>query len=159
MPRKKIKISAVATEKTAADPDRRLREDIRLLGRLLGDTLREQEGEAVFELVEKIRQIALRFRRNQELGAKRELEALLDQLDLDSAIAVIRAFSFFSQLANIAEDLHYNRRRRADQFSDLPPREGSMPRALERCRKADVKANELPLTPTRVWQMIVEARR
>jgi len=147
MPRKKIRAVRVATagaaEKTAADPDQRLREDIRLLGRLLGDTLREQEGEAVFDLVEKIRQIALRFRRNQDIDAKRELEALLNELELDSGIAVIRAFSFFSQLANIAEDLHYNRRRRADQFAGLPPREGSVRRALERCRKANINGDEL----------------
>ncbi|MEK7302622.1 MAG: phosphoenolpyruvate carboxylase, partial [Pseudomonadota bacterium] len=47
------------------DKDLPLREDIRLLGRMLGDTLREQEGETAFELVENIRQTAIRFHRDQ----------------------------------------------------------------------------------------------
>ncbi len=99
MPRRKTRVSTVATEEIVADPDLRLRQDIRLLGRLLGDTLREQEGKEIFELVEKVRQIAIRFRRDQDTGAKQELETLLDGLDHNSGIAVVRAFSFFSQLA------------------------------------------------------------
>src|SRR5271163_2504780 len=105
MPRRKPRLLTVATEKILVDSDLRLREDIRLLGRLLGDTLREREGEEIFELVEKVRQIAIRFRRDQDTGAKQELETLLDGLDHNSGIAVVRAFSFFSQLSNIAEDL------------------------------------------------------
>jgi len=143
MPRRKTRVSTVATEDIVADPDLRLRQDIRLLGRLLGDTLREQEGKEIFELVEKVRQIAIRFRRDQDTGAKQELETLLDGLDHNSGIAVVRAFSFFSQLANIAEDLHYNRRRRANQFADLPPREGSIKRALARCREANISKDDL----------------
>jgi len=143
MPRRKPRISAVTTEETVADPDLRLREDIRLLGRLLGDTLREQEGGEIFEVVEKVRQIAIRFRRDQDTGAKQELETLLDGLDHDAGIAVVRAFSFFSQLSNIAEDLHYNRRRRANQFAGLPPREGSIKRALARCREANIGKDDL----------------
>jgi L-lactate dehydrogenase complex protein LldF len=55
-----------------------LRDDIRLLGRLLGDTVRDQEGEAAFELVETIRQNSVRFRRDDDIAARRELEAMLD---------------------------------------------------------------------------------
>jgi len=127
----------------ATDPDSRLREDIRLLGRLLGDTLREQQGGEIFELVEKVRQIAIRFRRDQDADAKRELEILLDGLDPESGITVVRAFSFFSQLSNIAEDLHYNRRRRANQLAGLPPREGSVRRALARCREAGIGKDDM----------------
>ncbi|MBI4195182.1 MAG: phosphoenolpyruvate carboxylase [Betaproteobacteria bacterium] len=121
---------------SAADKDRPLREDIRLLGRLLGDTLQEQEGAERFALVENIRQTAVRFRREQDPGAKSELEAMLSGLDHDTAISVVRAFSFFSQLANIAEDLHHNRRRRAHQIAGSPPQEGSIALALERAREA-----------------------
>ena len=143
MPRRKPRLSTVATEKIVADSDLRLREDIRLLGRLLGDTLREQEGKEIFELVEKVRQIAIRFRRDQDTVAKEELETLLDGLNHTSNISVVRAFSFFSQLSNIAEDLHYNRRRRANQFADLPPREGSFKRALARCRETNISKDDL----------------
>ena len=52
------------------DKDRPLREDIRLLGRLLGDTLREQEGAGAFNLVESVRQTAVRFRRDGEAQAR-----------------------------------------------------------------------------------------
>ena len=52
------------------DKDLPLREDIRFLGRMLGDKLREQEGDAAFELVENIRQTAIRFRRDQDPQAR-----------------------------------------------------------------------------------------
>ena len=84
-----------------ADKDRPLREDIRLLGRILGDTVREQEGEEVFELVEQIRQASIRFHRDNEVGARRELEATLDSLNADQTLAIVRAYSYFSHLANI----------------------------------------------------------
>jgi phosphoenolpyruvate carboxylase len=112
------------------DKDQPLREDIRLLGRLLGDTLREQEGQAFFDLVEEIRRSALRFRREGDLGAKAALESVLDALDHEIVTRVARAFSFFSQLANIAEDLHHNRRRRAHQLAGSPPHPGSVAHAL-----------------------------
>ena len=126
-----------------ADKDQPLREDIRLLGRLLGDTLREQEGAALFERVESIRRSALRFRREGDVGARVALEALLDGLDDEAAIRVVRAFSFFSQLANIAEDLHHNRRRRAHQIAGSRPQAGSLAFALERARAAGVDREAL----------------
>jgi phosphoenolpyruvate carboxylase len=126
-----------------ADKDQPLREDIRLLGRLLGDTLREQEGAALFDLVEGIRRSALRFRREGDVGEKAALETLLGTLDPEAANRVVRAFSFFSQLANIAEDLHHNRRRRAHQFAGSPPQSGSMALALARARAAGVGRERL----------------
>src|ERR1043165_8143431 len=95
-------------EHQSADKDLPLKEDIRLLGRLLGDTLREQEGEETYRLIEQIRQTAIRFRRDGEHQARVELESLLDLLSPAATVAVIRAFTYFSQLANIAEDLHHN---------------------------------------------------
>src|SRR5687768_16456201 len=121
---------------SALDKDQPLREDIRLLGRLLGDTLREQEGPALFDLVEEIRTSALRFRREGDLGAKAALEKQLDGLDHETVTRVVRAFSFFSQLANIAEDVHHIRRRRAHQIAGSPPQPGSMAFALTRVRGA-----------------------
>ncbi|MBI2316620.1 MAG: phosphoenolpyruvate carboxylase, partial [Betaproteobacteria bacterium] len=126
-----------------ADKDRPLREDIRLLGRLLGQTLREQEGEAAFALIERIRQTAVRFHRDRDAQAKLELESVLNRLDDEAAISVVRAFSFFSQLCNIAEDQHHNRRRRAHHLAGSPPQEGSAARALERVREAGISGSRL----------------
>ena len=89
-----------------SDKEEPLRADIRLLGRVLGDTIREQEGEEVFAIVERVRQTAVRFARDGDPGARAELAALLDPLSRDTAQAVVRAFSYFLQLANIAEDEH-----------------------------------------------------
>src|SRR5437016_3978483 len=80
-----------------------LREDIRLLGRILGDTLSQQEGNTAFELVERIRQTSIRFRRDDDFIAKRELEAIIDGLSREQTSYVVRAFTYFSHLANIAD--------------------------------------------------------
>ena len=125
------------------DKESPLREDIRLLGRILGDTLREQEGEAVFDLIERTRQNAIRFRRDRDPDARRELETTLNKLDPVRTIAVVRAFSFFSQLANIAEDQHHNRRRRAHLIAGSPPQEGSVALALARGRAAGLPAGKV----------------
>lgn len=129
--------------RTTPDKDLPLREDIRLLGRILGDTLREQEGEEVFDLIERIRQNAIGFRRDRDPAAKRELERLLNKLDPVRTITVVRAFSFFSQLLNIAEDQHHNRRRRAHLMAGSAPKEGSMMLALERARDAGVTSGQI----------------
>src|SRR5687768_13783351 len=118
------------------DPELPLKQDIRLLGRLLGDTLREQEGEDTFALIEHIRQTAIRFRRDGDTDARAELESTLNVLTPAATVAVIRAFSYFSQLANIAEDLHINRRRRALLIAEAPPQDGSLPLALSRLDSA-----------------------
>ncbi|WP_153147170.1 phosphoenolpyruvate carboxylase [Dechloromonas sp. H13] len=115
-----------------------LRHDIRLLGRILGDTVREQEGEAVFDVVERVRQTAVRFARDGDPAARAELAALLDPLPGDTTQAVVRAFSYFLQLTNIAEDEHHIRRRRAYDLAGSPPREGSLVFALDALSTAAV---------------------
>src|ERR1700709_850673 len=84
--------------------DARLRTDIRLLGRILGDTVRDQEGADVFDLVERIRQTSIRFHRDDDQPARRELELILDSMSISQTLRIVRAFSYFSHLANIAED-------------------------------------------------------
>ena len=112
------------------DKDLPLKEDIRLLGRLLGDTVREQEGEPTFELIERIRRCAVRFRRGGDPEAVQELKGILAALTPGRAILVIRAFSYFSQLANLAEDQHHIRRSRAHRAATAPPRPSSLGHAL-----------------------------
>lgn len=121
-----------ANNKLVNDKDLPLREDIRFLGRMLGDTLREQDGDSAFELVENIRQTAIRFHRDQDPKAREELDAILDRLSDENALPVVRAFSYFSLLSNIAEDVHHNRRRRAHLRAESPLQEGSLTLALER---------------------------
>ncbi|MBL8430030.1 MAG: phosphoenolpyruvate carboxylase [Dechloromonas sp.] len=121
-----------------SNKDEPLRDDIRLLGRILGDTVREQEGESVYDIVERVRQTAVRFARDGDPAARNELAALLDPLPRDTTQAVVRAFSYFLQLANIAEDEHHIRRRRAHDLAGSPPREGSLIFALDSLSTAAV---------------------
>jgi phosphoenolpyruvate carboxylase len=122
----------------AGDKDAPLKEDIRLLGRLLGDVLRNQEGEAVFDVVETIRQTAVRFRREDDPQAGEELTTLLKKLTREETNSVVRAFSYFSHLANIAEDQHHVRRRRAHQLAGSRPQASSVAYALARLQDAGV---------------------
>jgi phosphoenolpyruvate carboxylase len=125
------------------DKDQPLREDIRLLGRLLGDTLREQQGDDAFNLVERIRQTAVRFRKDGDAQARAGLEITLNGLSHDATVSVTRAFTYFSQLSNIAEDLHHNRRHRLHQISGSPPPQGTLARALQRALDAGVSCADL----------------
>jgi phosphoenolpyruvate carboxylase len=133
------------TRLAADEPDKDvpLRDDIRLLGRILGDTVREQEGEEVFELVEQIRRASIRFHRDNEVGARRELEATLDSLSADQTLAIVRAYSYFSHLANIAEDQHHIRRNRAHAIAGSAPRPGSLAYAFQRTREMGVEPQTL----------------
>ncbi|NNE83304.1 MAG: phosphoenolpyruvate carboxylase [Alphaproteobacteria bacterium] len=115
----------------ASDKDLPLLDDIRLLGRLLGDCVREQEGADIFDIIEDIRQTSIRFYRDDDGAAKRELENFLNALDPEHAVQVVRAFSYFSHLANIAEDQHHIRRTRAHDIAGDAPRAGTIANALE----------------------------
>ena len=87
--------AAPRAAKASTDKDAPLKEDIRLLGRLLGDVLREQEGDAVFAVVETIRQTAVRFRRESDPQSGADLNKLLKKLTRDQTISVVRAFPIF----------------------------------------------------------------
>ena len=136
-------MNLLPTSTNISSKDLPLREDIRLLGRILGDTLREQEGDATFELVENVRRSAVLFRKTQEDADRIELEKLLDNLTPGNTLSVVRGFSYFSQLSNIAEDLHHNRRRRAHLKSGSKPQEGSIQLALERLLEKKVSPRVL----------------
>jgi len=120
-----------------SDPDQPLRDDVRFLGRLLGDTVREQAGEETFDLVERVRRTALRYRREQDVEARYELEQELGRLGPAQALALVHAFTFFAQLSNVAEDLHRNRATRALRATQGEPLPGSFRAVLERLRKHD----------------------
>jgi phosphoenolpyruvate carboxylase len=111
------------------DPGATESDDVRLLGRVLGRVIREQAGDQVFALVEQVRRLAVLHRREGRSAA--ELVTILDGLDPDDAIHVIRAFSWFSLLANTAEDVHHQRRRRFHRSHGSAPQPGSIAASLD----------------------------
>ncbi|QJQ05590.1 phosphoenolpyruvate carboxylase [Undibacterium piscinae] len=113
------------------DKDHSLREDIRRLGRILGDTVRNQHGDEIFDLIETVRQNSIRFRRDADPAARSELESTLDSLTNDQTTQVIRAFSYFSHLVNLAEDQHHVRRTRAHLIAGSAARRGSLAHTIE----------------------------
>ena len=126
--------------RTRDDKDLPLFEDIRFLGRLLGDVVREQEGDAVFDVVETIRQTAVRFRREDDNAAALALDKQLRDLSPEQTVSVVRAFSYFSHLANIAEDRHRNRRHRIHDLAGSAPQAGTIAHSLERLAQAGAAA-------------------
>lgn len=122
--------------------DRPLVEDIRLLGRVLGDVIREQEGAPAFELIERIRQLAVAYRLKRDADAGKTLDKLLRRLSVEQAVSVVRAFSYFSHLANIAEDRHHVRRREHHEGLGHV-QEGSLAASFERLKKRGIKSREV----------------
>ncbi|MDE2604707.1 MAG: phosphoenolpyruvate carboxylase [Burkholderiales bacterium] len=129
----------------AKDNERPLLEDIRLLGRILGDVIREQEGVETYELVERIRKLSVAFRRDADHEADRALKSLLKSLSGEEAVRVIRAFTYFSHLANLAEDRHHIRRREVHERAG-DTQEGSIEVALARLRWAGIQAKAVSQT-------------
>ena len=129
--------------RNASDPDAALFDDIRLLGRLLGDLIREQEGQAMFDIVETVRQLSVKFHRDGDARDRRALDKLLSSLTRDQAVSVIRAFSYFSILANIAEDHHVLRRAEQEAERHAPPQRDSVRAALESLKDSGVERQQL----------------
>ncbi len=132
----------MATKENSEIP---LTEDIRLLGKILGDVVREQDGDAVYGLVEQIRKLSVSFHRDENQKANQELTRLLKGLSSDSAMKVLRAFTYFSHLANLAEDRHHIRRRvayeRMGSYQD-----GSIPVAIKKLHAAGVTSKMISKT-------------
>jgi phosphoenolpyruvate carboxylase len=137
--------SAPAAPRRARDgsPDAAaLIDDIRFLGRILGDVIREQEGREAYELVERIRQLSVAGRHKRDAAAGRTLDRLLKDLTVDQTVSVVRAFSYFSHLANIAEDRQRLRATQALERRGAHP-EGSLASALERLAARGVRAADI----------------
>ncbi|MFI5444725.1 phosphoenolpyruvate carboxylase [Polaromonas sp. UC242_47] len=129
----------------AKDNERPLVEDIRLLGRILGDVIREQEGVAAYELIEQVRKLSVTFRRDADPEADKSLKKLLKGLSGDQTVSVIRAFTYFSHLANLAEDRHHIRRRAIHERAG-DTQEGSIEVALARLRWAGISPKTIANT-------------
>ncbi|MGN6284183.1 MAG: phosphoenolpyruvate carboxylase [Afipia sp.] len=133
----------IETDTETAEAEAMLRADIRLLGRILGDTVRDQEGEAVFDLVERIRQTSIRFHRDDDKPARQELEAILAGMSTSDTVRIVRAFSYFSHLANIAEDQNHIRQTRSQNLTEPSRQEGTLAGAVARARDAGIGADDL----------------
>ena len=128
---------------TGADIDEPLREDIRELGRILGDTIRDHEGDALFYVIERLRTLSVRFHRDNDQAARADLESDLNRLSFDQLARIVRASTYFSLLANIAEDQHHVRRSRAHKLGGSAPRAGTVAHALARAKAAGIGAADL----------------
>ena len=144
-PIRRTKSVSSADQNDAAAKNKPLVEDIRLLGRLLGDVIREQEGAAAFDLIERVRQLSVAYRLKADASAGRVLDRLLKNLSADQTVSVIRAFSYFSHLANIAEDRHHVRRRAVHELEGHQ-QDGSLALAFERLHRADHRAADIAHT-------------
>ena len=126
-----------------SDPHAPLRQDVHDLGAMLGDTLREQAGETLFQTVERVRALA----KNARAGSDddfRELEHLLAQLPVSEALHISRAFAHFLTLANVAEQHHRVRRRRVyQQDPQAVPQRGSCDETFARLLAAGVTPETL----------------
>lgn len=135
----------VARKNDKSDKDLPLIQDIRLLGRILGDVIREQDGVAVFDVIEQVRQLSVAFRRDADAQADKALKKLLKALSADQTVSVIRAFTYFSHLANLAEDRHHIRRRTIRERAG-DTQEGSIEVALSRLRWAGIAPQQITQT-------------
>lgn len=126
-----------------------LRRDVRSLGMLLGEVLREQAGDSFFELVEQLRTNAIRRREEQTAGHNQQAEALMQSaiecmhdLPIDEAYRLTRAFAFYFDLINLAETNHRKRRRVSLQLNADTVQRGSLRGTLRAMRKAGIGAQE-----------------
>ena len=131
-------IGAVQRTRTGREATEPMREDIRLLGTILGDTVREQNGDEVFALVERARVASFRVRRSEIERA--EVAHMFEGIDIHQAIPVIRAFSHFALLANLAEDIHRERRRAIHMAAGDPPQNSSLAATYDKLDAADLDA-------------------
>lgn len=131
-------IGAVQRTQVGREATEPMREDIRLLGAILGDTVREQNGDEVFDLVEKARVESFRVRRSEI--DRSELAQLFDGIDVHRAIPVIRAFSHFALLANVAEDIHRERRRAIHVAAGEAPQSSTLAATYDKLDAAQLDA-------------------
>ena len=117
-------------------------DDIDLLGRVLGEVVAEQAGSEVFDRFERVRALAIELRRSNS-PAHYELADELSGIPIDEALHIIRSFSWFSLLANIAQDVHQTRRRRHHRGVGSPPQEGTVARALAAARADGATPDQL----------------
>src|ERR1700730_8052025 len=132
-------MSASTTE--AILPEAGLRAEIRLLGQLLGETLREHEGLALYELEESIRLRTKELRQHYDANDEATLVSELGRIPLEDAARLVRAFATYFQLVNLAE-LERQARSVAETMDDV----GELPRSVARFAAQHIPADRLTAT-------------
>ncbi|MGI9066442.1 MAG: phosphoenolpyruvate carboxylase [Pyrinomonadaceae bacterium] len=145
--------AARLVELTSDAPDVKeapLRRDVRSLGRLLGEVLKEQAGETLFNAVEEIRQLAIEYRELEhdapqdrsgtpEHELMERVALIVRDMELVEAYRMTKAFAIYFELTNLAETNHRKRRRRTAQLSpERPPQPGSIRGTLRRIRESGI---------------------
>ena len=125
--------------------DKKLRSRVKLLGTLLGNVLRAQAGEEVFDAVETLRSgfISLRKKSNGAANKRAQLSRLIANLDPDTVTQVVRAFSIYFSLVNIAEEAYQHQERRRLCRSSGPAWPGSFAATLDELRQGGIDADQL----------------
>ena len=129
-----------------------LRRDVRNLGRLLGEVMKEQAGQSLYDGVEELRLLSIQHREGngapqgtalRQLDDSGRIQAIVRGIDLDRAYQMTKSFSIYFELNNLAETAHRKRRRRASQLSpDRPPQPGSFRGTLQRMRGEGLSAED-----------------
>jgi phosphoenolpyruvate carboxylase len=120
-----------------APKDAQLRDDVRTLGALVGDVLREQCGDSFFQLVERARHAAIQWRLG-DAAADDALHALVRPLAPRDAETLVRAFATYFEVVNLAERIHRIRRRRDYLRAASDPQEGSLAATVARLAASGV---------------------
>jgi phosphoenolpyruvate carboxylase len=129
-------MSASTTEATLVEAG--LRAEIRLLGQLLGETLREHEGLPLYELEESIRLRTKALRQQHDAAGEAALVAELDRIPLEDAARLVRAFATYFQLVNLAE-----LERQARSVQEIGDERGEFDRLLAACVAQHVSAERI----------------
>jgi phosphoenolpyruvate carboxylase len=124
------------------EKDLPLRADVSLMGQLLGEALVEQHGPELLEQVEAIRTAAITWREDEQADSG-DLEKLLASLDVPATLRIVKAFSTYLRLANLAEKTHRIRRRRAYQKEQAGAQAGSLEQVITDLAEAGVTADQL----------------
>lgn len=136
--------SASPTIESTEDRDRPLREDVRLLGSLLGDTIRRFEGNELFDIVERFRRLSKSIHNAPTAELKKELSDLVESLDAETAGKVIKAFLTYFDLINIAEQNHRVRRRtQREHEANERPEPDSLTAVFHRLEKTEDGSSKL----------------
>jgi phosphoenolpyruvate carboxylase len=132
------------TQKIAIAPaDKELRSRVRLFGNLLGQVLREQAGIQVFNAVETLRKGYIRLRKAEDPTLRKRLAWVIDSLDADNLTHVVRAFSIYFSLVNIAEEAHQHRLRRRQARTGGPLWVGSFDHTLRDFAERGIDGTQL----------------
>lgn len=119
-----------------AKQNQQLKDNIRYLGKVLGQTILHKEGQEAYDLIENIRKSAVKFHREHDQQASLQLEQYLKELSPLQTVCVVRAFSYFKHLVNIAEDLYHQQITRLNEDNLAP---GMLAHTIDK-----IAVNDLP---------------